>query len=281
MTTIVKPAKNPVHELSPAIPLTPRKIDPAATFEAIVQWIHDKSIQEKAPGLIMGLSGTDSILTYLACAKAFERLGKPGRVLGLHFTGGADSKLDWVVEQVYPWLKNQMPQAALEIDTDAGGSDDQIRWGRLFSRAVKDTAAKDSLASNYYFTVGTRNATEEHLGTYSQLSTAVSMMPIIDLYKSEVLEICEWLGVPKIAMQKSCEVDCACGRFQVAADYLREVDLWVMQRKGMLSRSYIEQNVPPDVRNTVLEYVIEEESRNKFRKRTPYKPGESLVVVSD
>lgn len=280
MTTMAKPAKNPVHEMS-AQPAQPREINPAATFDAVVQWIHDKAILERAPGLILGISGTDSILTYLACAKAFERLGKPGRVLGVHFSGGPDAKMSWVMEEIFPWLKTQAPLAGLEIDSDVGGNDDQIRWGRLFSRAVKDTDAKDSLASNYYFTVGTRNATEEHLGTYSQLSGAVSMMPIVDLFKSEVLDICDWLGVPKIAMQKSCEVDCACGRFQVAADYLREVDLWVMQRKGLLSRSYIEQHMTPDVRNTVMEYVIEEESRNRFRKRTPYKPAESLVVIAE
>ena len=280
MTTMVKPAQGGVHDLNAAL-MTPRRIDPAATFDALVQWIHDKAIMEKAPGLILGISGTDSILTYLAGAKAFERLGKPGRVLGVHFSGGADVKMSWVMDEVFPWLKTQAPLAQLEIDNDTDGNDDQIRWGRLFSRAVKDTGATNSLASNYYFTVGTRNATEEHLGTYSQLSSAVSMMPIIDLYKSEVLEICDWLGVPKIAMQKSCEVDCACGRFQVAADYLREVDLWVMHRQGQLSRGYLEQHMTPDVRNTVMEYVIEEESRNRFRKRTPYKPAQSLVVTAE
>jgi NH3-dependent NAD+ synthetase len=280
MTTIIKSAKAPARDLNPAIPLSPRKLDPAATFGALVQWVHDQSLLEKAPGLIMGISGTDSILTYLACAKAFARMGKPGRVLGVHFSGGA-AKSGWVVNDIFPWLQSQAPGAALEVDEAADGSDDQIRWGRLFSRAVRDTGKAASLASNYYFTAGTRNATEEHLGTYSQLSSAVSMMPIINLFKSEVLDVCAWLGAPDVAMRKSCEIDCDCGRFQVAADYLREVDLIVMQRKGLLSRSYIEQNIPPDVRATVLEYVMEEESRNKFRKRTPYMPAESLVVVKE
>ena len=272
--------KSGVAELLHDIPEAPRKIDPARTFDAIVQWIYSQCITERAPGLVMGISGTDSILTYLACAKAFERLGKPHRVLGVHFASEGEQDSNWVVQDVFPWLKKQAPQAMLEIDSALGVHDDQIRWGRLFSRAVADTNNKDSLASNYYFPVGTRNATEEHLGTYSQLSGAVSMMPIVNLLKSEVLDICAWLGAPQIAMQKSCEVDCACGRFQVAADYLREVDLWIMHRMGILSRGYMERNMPPDVRNAVMEYVIEEETRNQFRRRTPYKPSENLVVLT-
>lgn len=263
-----------------AAPAMPRQINPARTFEAIVQWIHDKSLIEKAPGLILGISGTDSILAFLACATAFERIGKPSRVLGVHFASGED-KSGWVVDEIFPWLKAKAPQAVLEVNKSADAGDDQIRWGRLFSRAVSDTGANNSLSSNYYFPVGTRNATEQHLGTYSQLSSAVSIMPIVDLFKSEVLALCAWLGLPQIAMQKSCEIDCACGRFQVAADYLREVDLIVMQRKGLLSRRYIEQNIPADIRATVLEYVIEEEARNAFRKRTPYRPAESLIVADE
>ncbi|TAL35361.1 MAG: hypothetical protein EPN97_07370 [Alphaproteobacteria bacterium] len=272
--------KSGVAELLHDIPEAPRKIDPARTFDAIVQWIYSQCVAERAPGLIMGISGTDSILTYLACAKAFERLAKPHRVLGVHFTTEAEKNNSWVVQEVFPWLKKMAPQALLEIDSADSGHDDQIRWGKLFSRAVSDTNNRDSLASNYYFPVGTRNATEEHLGTYSQLSGAVSMMPIVNILKSEVLDICAWLGVPDIAMRKSCEVDCDCGRFDVAADYLREVDLWVMHRMGILSRGYLERNMPADVRNAVMEYVIEEETRNQFRRRTPYKPSENLVVLN-
>ncbi len=277
MSTTALNEKPPVRALN-AVKAEPRIIDPARTFEALVQWIAEKSAAEKAPGLVMGISGTDSILTYLACARAFERLGKPARVLGIHFAGGPE-KSGWVIDQVFPWLKEQAPAAALEIDVSVDGGDDQIRWGRLFSRAVKDTGKAASLAANYYFTVGTRNATEEHLGTYSQLSSAVSMMPIVDLFKSEVLDLCAFLGVPDVAMRKSCEIDCDCGRFEVAANYLREVDLVVMQRKGLLARSYVEKHMPADVRATVLEYVMEEESRNAFRKRTPYKPDSSLAVI--
>lgn len=49
-----------------------------------------------------------------------------------------------------------------------------------------------------YFPVGTRNATEQALERRSQVSESVSLLPILELYKTEVLELCAYLGVPQI-----------------------------------------------------------------------------------
>ena len=64
---------------------SPRKINLSKTFESLVDWVCDQSKAERAPGLIVGISGTDSILTFLVCAEAFKRLGKQNRVIGVHF----------------------------------------------------------------------------------------------------------------------------------------------------------------------------------------------------
>ena len=69
----------------------PRKINPAQTFENIVEWVGTESKKHQAPGLIIGISGTDSLLTYLACAEAYERQEKGDRVLGLHFDHVAEA----------------------------------------------------------------------------------------------------------------------------------------------------------------------------------------------
>ena len=37
------------------LPQEPRKLDPALTFDSIVAWIKQKSIEERAPGLIVGI----------------------------------------------------------------------------------------------------------------------------------------------------------------------------------------------------------------------------------
>lgn len=275
-------------------PRSPRKIDPARTFDSLVQWIGDTARQQHAPGLIVGISGTDSILTFLACARAFEKLGKPGRVLGVHFAHQAASatttsattpaatppvmsdEFNLVARDIFPWLRQQAPQAQLEMDTTLAVSDDNKRWGHLFSRAVRDTAADVSLSHNFYFPVGTRNATEDHLGNYAQASKAVSMLPLVDLFKSEVLEICAHLGVPQSALDRSRMIDCACGRFDVQADHLQELDQVIMTRMGLLDKSYL-TTMPKDVLQKVVNFYVEERARNEFRNRTPYRPSSSLV----
>ncbi len=266
----------------------PRVIDPAKTFESIVKWIEKEAVEQHAPGLIVGISGTDSILTYLVCAKAFENLGKPSAVLGVNFEhSGAkpkkgipciSSEFNWVSRDIFPWLKQKAPLAQLELDDTIPVSDDNKRWGNLFSRAVRDTARGSELTSRFYFPVGTRNATEEHLGAYTQISKAVSMLPLVDLFKSEVLEICEYLGVPQIAIDKSREIDCDCGRFDIQANHMRELDLVIMAKTGVLDKTYL-RTIPPKLLRDVVAFYVEERVLNEFRHKTPYRPQQSLVIT--
>jgi NH3-dependent NAD+ synthetase len=272
---------------------TPRRINPKETFESIVAWVEDTVKRECAPGLIMGISGTDSILTFLACASAFEKMGKPERVVGVNFqhesknTFVASDKpfscirdeFNWVTHDVFPWLKLRAPYAILEIDDTIKHSDDNMRWGCLFSRALNHNDPHTGLTNRHFFPVGTRNATEQALGTYTQLSSSVSMLPIIGLYKSEVIEVCEYLSVPAIAIQKSKVVDCDCGRFDVQANHMRDLDLFIMHKQGLLSHDYIQQNIQGSVLNAIREFYVEETEANAFRTRTPYKPSETLIRV--
>ncbi len=241
----------------------------------------------------MGISGTDSIVTFLACAQAFQNMGKPDRVVGVNFqhetknaflaSGQSFSCLrndfNWVANDIFPWLRSQAPGAILEIDDTIKHSDDNMRWGCLFSRALNHNNSRTGLTNKHFFPVGTRNATEQALGTYTQLSKSVSILPIIHLFKSEVIEICEYLSVPAAAIKKSKEVDCDCGRFDVQANHMRDLDLFIMHKQGLLSRDYVEQNIDPSVLNAIREFYVEETEGNSFRGRTPYIPPNGLIKV--
>lgn len=272
----------------------PRKLDLSATFEAIVQWVEKTARAQNAPGAIIGVSGTDSILAFLASAAAFERMGKADRVLGVHYAVDGEGALppqgkvaagfscisaefNWVVNDIFPFLAQKAPMARLEVYHGRDFDNDVIRWGHLFARAVRDTGAAQSLGQSHFFPVGARNATEDYLGTYSQISKAVSLQPLNDLYKSEVLALCEYLGVPQIALDKSRTVDCDCGRFDTAAHYLDAVDAFIMSEQGALSKAYI-RNWGKETRARVMEFVLEERARNAFRTQTPYKPDIALAV---
>ncbi len=271
---------------------TPRQIDPAATFASISDWIAKTAKRQGAPGLIVGVSGTDSILTFLACADAFEKLGKPERVLGVNFEHASKNErsdsgkikcvsdnFNWVSHHIYPWLKERAPEAVFEIDSSIEHSDDNLRWGHLFSRAIRDVPAGGEMTSQHYFPVGTRNTTEHHLGSYTQISKAVGIMPIIDLFKSEVIEICEYLGVPQIAIDKSREIDCDCGRFDIPAFHMQELDWVIMAKKGLLSNAFLEENIKPQLLQDIKSFEMEERVLNGFRDKTPYQPESDLVVV--
>lgn len=271
----------------------PREIDPAKTFESLVQWIHDDLIVEKkAPGLVVGISGTDSVVVFLAAAKAFEMAGQGDRVAGVHFGPSEDFLYDhpeasahlWFQEAVIPWLKQQAPQAQLVVDGSIDFRRDGLRWGALMEWSVTDypaTARKMRLPRENYWVVGTRNATEQALGTYSNASTIASVQPITHLWKSEILKISEYLGMPKIAVDKACEVDCVCGRLRLPATHIPEVDALIMMRQGLLKPEYVEKNIAPELRKPLMAYIESQLASSQFKKQIPYTAEKDLVKEAE
>jgi len=261
--------------------------NPQATFESIVDWMEAMIRTRNCPGLIVGLSGTDSILTFLICAEALKRVGKQDRLMGVHFGGlwpatdmtemNANLALErspsfrYFGRLIMPWLSGWAPKATLTIDNTPGVKDDDyMRWASLFRRALNGADARDALepGSNYWV-VGTRNATEDVLGTYSVLSTPVSVQPIIQLWKSDVLTLCRHLGVPQIAIDNSRQVDCDCGRFDLAADHIEDVDDIIRARVGLPSPPL---TIDAETRVKLLTFVEEQIQDNYFKRMIPFKP---------
>lgn len=248
-------------------------MDSAAKFDSVVQWLHDDIIiAKKAPGFIVGLSGTDSIVAFLAAYKAFEKVGRPERVMGVHFAPSRDFLEDypeaqahtWFSKQVIPWLKTQAPKADFVVDTSIDWRFDGLRWGMLADMSViASSPRRMRYSEEKYWVVGTRNRTEDVLFNYSVASTVASIQPIIRLWKSEIMDICEYLQVPKLVIDKSCEADCICGREQLRAVYGRELDALL-----------IDPNTPmaPDLKNRLINYINERVTKGSFKLHIPYEP---------
>lgn len=286
--------------------VSPRTIDLKGTFNALVQWIHNMVLEESAPGLIVGLSGTDSILVYLASVRAFEKLGKSERVLGVHY--GPDWPIpddvftkfkkdfeyetqekfleeypnySYFIRTIIPWLKEQAPYSTIEANNGIidKHESDSLRWGAIFERSLSGADPREvMLEGSNYWVVGTRNSSEQELGTYSSISMGVSVQPIIHLWKSEILELCKYLGVPEIALQKSCEADCNCGRFDLPAQHIKEVDWILMAQKGDLDSSYLEQNIDPNLLKKLTEFVNKQKEDAGFKKKIPYMPPPGMIL---
>lgn len=264
---------------------TPRTIDLDKTFDNLVQWFYSRMvIQKGAPGFLVGLSGTDSLVTFCAAYKALEKAGKADRMMGVHFAPSEDFLYDhpeaevhlWFRDQVLPWLTKYAPEAKIKVDTSIDWRYDGLRWGYLMDMSVvfDDRGRKIRLPEEQYWVVGTRNRTEDILQTYSNVSTCVSIQPIIQLWKSEVLQLAEHLGVPQIALKKSCETDCICGRMQIASQYVREIDEWLMVYLGeVASEDYLKDSVPSPLLFKIGMFINSQLIKNNFKMNIPYTPN--------
>lgn len=260
----------------------PRTIDPARTFDALVQWFGDM-LQKGAPGFLVGLSGTDSLVTFLAAARACEKAGKLNRMLGVHFAPSEDFIYDhpeaeqhlWFFDTVIPWLRKEVPGVEIIVDTSIDWRCDGQRWGYLMDLSVVTYTRKRMmrLPEEQYWVVGTRNRTEDFLMNYSNASMAVSLQPIIHLWKSEILKLSEYLRVPQVAITKSCETDCICGRQALAANHLQEVDMLLMAASGEL---FLTDQIPSVLRQQLTKYIDAQMAKAQFKKKLPYTPDQGV-----
>lgn len=268
----------------------PRKINADESFQRVVSWIKNRAEKDKMPGIIVGVSGTDSLVTFLAAYQAFEQLGRPEHVTAVNFVHNGqkenieqgiqcagDDDTDWFAREVMPWLKGIAPKADYVLDDTIPFSDDNKRWGNIFSRAIDDTNLNHGLSGNYQLVAGTRNLTEAVLGTYTLISRNPSLQPIEHLYKTQILQICDALGVPQIALDKSREVDCDCGRFDVQAHHLDALDHFIMTQRGDLDPAFLD-TLDSDILTAVRSFYVEERENNKFREQIPYRPTPTKTV---
>lgn len=254
---------------------------PAEKFHKTVQWlVDDIVIAKQAPGLIVGLSGTDSIVAYLAAYRALARMGKAHRLLGVHFAPSPDFLLDypdaekhtWFMDEIVPWLRKQTPFAKIEVNCDIDWRFDGLRWGKLADMSVMYMSDRKMRPSeDKYWILGTRNRTEEELNLYSVASTIASVQPIVKLWKSDILDICEWLEVPQLVINKSCEEDCICGREELRAKFGRELD-WVLQAELLKVETEGYKLMNPWLKKKLSEYAKERAIKGHYKKMIPYVP---------
>ncbi len=271
----------------------PRKINPDETFQRVARWIRNRAVKDRMPGIIVGVSGTDSLVVFLAAYAAYRDLGRPEAVMAVNFVHpgtlkkAADGSIscdaagdkNWFARDIMPWLNETASAASYVLDDSIEFSDDNKRWGNIFSRAVSDTELNHGMLGKYRLVAGTRNRTEAVLGTYTLLSRAPSLQPIEHLYKTQILDICAQLKVPDIALRKSREVDCDCGRFEVQANHLDALDHYIMVQQGDMDAASLE-NLDPDVLSAVRNFYIEERENNAFREKVPYRPTPTKTVYA-
>lgn len=210
------------------------------------------------PGFIVGLSGTDSIVTFILLNEVSKTEGY--KVLGVHYVDRVPAPNSLFMRETFPWLKEKFPEAIIQVSQTScensaradNGNLDQIRWGDLHYRAVEQR----------YWTASTVNATEKALGTFGIMANSASIAPIISLYKSEVLQICEEYGVPSVVIAASRLPDCICGREEFAAENIELID--------EILRYNLSKDYSGELIKKAMDYVRDTKRANDFKTRTPY-----------
>ena len=267
-----------------ALPAEPRQLAPEHMLHVIATWIGTVLDREGAVGLVVPMSGTDSIATFLCCAHAIsQRPHGDVALTGIHYG------------KAYPWK-----EPLLTICRDRGYSrvsmetydltsrsdrlqsvsdplfihDEYLRWAHVQSYALGRTF-QNAGDPEPHLVVGTRNRTERLLFKYSIASNVAVMEPIAELYKSEVLRLCAALGVPQaILMQSRCS-DLQCGRPGVMAENIEALDRLLLVREGRLHPQNAE-SIPLPLRTALNTFLDQTLAARGFMGRIPYLPDEGM-----
>lgn len=244
-----------------------------AKFNNVVERLSNKigMSATPVPGFIVGLSGTDSIITFILLCEAARKHKMINRVCGIHYVFQQRKKPTWFEANIIPWLKEKYPEAQILVETPLGGNYDQMRWADLHLRALNsiqyngagECVVRALDEGKTYWVAGCINATEKYLGKYSMLSNAVSLHPILSFYKSEIMALCEEFQVPDIAMEMARIPDCFCGREEIAANNIEMIDEIITHKLDVLD--YDEGTV-----NEVMKYIRETKKANDFKNRAPF-----------
>jgi NH3-dependent NAD+ synthetase len=235
--------------------------------------------QKRPTSIVIGISGTDSAVASLMCYRAIQIAGIDCRLHLVHFgapfppEGRSEEDLArilqmspsfrWVPRVLMPWLAEQLPNAIVETRAAPAPADDYSRWSELFRISKQDNG----------WVAAPINATETFLGNYSNLAKAASLWPIVDLWKSEILDICHEAGVPRIAIDNARQADCDCGRDDLAAAHIVEIDLIIGYARGLIPTLDIRASIGADVLPALTRYVHDCLTNQEFKAVTPYEPG--------
>jgi len=171
--------------------------------QRLVKWIEEKVLQAKAQGMVLGLSG--GLDSSLVATLVVEALGKEN-VLGLFLPCNSDPKDLIDAEMVAKKLKIQT--RLLDLSPIYTNLLKILPKGDLISQANLKPRLRMMILYYYanmlnYLVAGTGNKSEISVGYFTKYGDgAADILPLGDLYKSEVKKLAALVGVPKHIVNK-------------------------------------------------------------------------------
>jgi NH3-dependent NAD+ synthetase len=212
----------------------------------IVNWIRQTAAPAKR--LLIPISGgSDSALLLKLCAMAFPE-GKTHAAHDGMASGLRGREWLWKLAPITYTQPSKKIWYQLTPEMD--------RWARF-------QAASHELEA---WLVGSRNRTEDTLGTYSTPSRVASFLPLAGLWKSEVMELAKLVGVPQDILDSSRRADPDCGRpAEMAEIPLETIDLYLRWKEDPSLTDELEK-VMTDAQH---QYLIGVLNANRFKRNLP------------
>lgn len=190
---------------------------------------------EKAHALLLPVSGgSDSALLF----KLFNMVC-PQKISGIYIGNSLRHE---------EWFDNVGHVEIMDLAFNPNEAE-VMRWATFLNSALQKNA----------WLVGSRNKTEDILGTYSLASRVATYLPLVDTLKIQVLSLCKELDIPDAIIDSSRVADPDCGRpEQMAAISIEKIDDYIMSHGDLLSEE----------EKQYLNKVI---SSNSFKASLPYR----------
>ncbi len=214
-------------------------MDKQKTIDGLLDWMHHTLPQDN--GLLLPISGgSDSALCFWLCNQDFGKLTK-GIFIGTQL-------------RCKEWFMPVGDVMFSEIAND-GKNPEVQRWAHFLGVALNENRVL----------IGSRNFTETTLGTFSNASRVAAFLPLAGLWKSEVMELCEYVGIPDEILESSRRADPECGRPEKLADIPFEaVDVFLQSKLGISSNN--QEYEPTQEQYEYLEKVF---TQNAYKSRLP------------
>jgi NH3-dependent NAD+ synthetase len=179
--------------------------------------LHNKKL------LIPVSGGSDSSLCLWLCAKAL-----PGRTVGVFHGDTLPTENKWL---------SSISEIIYDETPSTGFKDLEVyRWARFLETAL----IKDSVL------VGSRTLTEQLLGTYSLASRLATFMPLVSIWKSEIMQMSRLIEMPQSIIDSSQRADPECGRpTELAMISYKDVDRFLSSK--MINSNNIRYKTSLDV----------------------------------
>ncbi len=190
------------------------RINPGLVKDLLVRFIREETRKAGLGKLVVGLSG--GVDSALSAALAVEALGKENVLcLLLPYKASSKGSLDdaMLFAQKFE-VKTEVVDISAPADAiiDREPSMGKVRLGNILSRTrmiiLYDTSAREKA-----LVLGTSNKTEMLLGygtIFGDMAHAIN--PIGDLYKTQVWQLAEFLGVPERIVKKKPSADLWAGQ---------------------------------------------------------------------